>query len=144
MQLLYWQKDSLRDSVRFLLRTIHEQYLISARPVGTVGVCVGWTGGPTPHATFGEHCHKPSAKSGRDAAASVSGMERPQSGLPIFQSAEGRLARNSKPALGTDASSMSRGWGISADRRHERTGLQLPCGDGGSGAHWQRRRAWFV
>src|SRR5262249_31393500 len=118
MQLLGAASAARARSVRFLTddRTNYEQYLVSPGPVGTVGICVGRTGRPTPDETVGEHRRRFSTQSRGKAAPSLSRMERSEGGLPIFEPAGSERRTNSKPALGTHPGPLPGTWRISADR----------------------------
>src|ERR1022692_2271711 len=125
---------------RFLIRPNHEHDLVHARPVGAAGIRVGPTGGPTPHPAPDEPRHTPGSKSRRHAAASPAALEGTQSGLPLFQPAQGGTGRSADPALGSHPPPLPRTGRVSADRRHDPTGLLLPPGHRGSGTDWQWRR----
>src|SRR6266853_5738750 len=71
---------------RFLTDDRHGQYIVEARPVGRIGIRAGQTGRPAPHPAIDENRHEPCAKPRRDIAAGLSGVERAQSRLPLFQS----------------------------------------------------------
>ena len=121
----------------FLIRAVHEQYIVDVRPVGANGICRGRTGGPTAHSTFGEDGYRVGGESWRNAAASVCGVERAQGGLPFLESAQGWMGAGSSWALATDACDLLPARRVSVDRRHQRTGLQLSSGDRGVGVDRQ-------
>src|SRR5664279_2599225 len=121
---------------RFLTDAGHDQYLIKACPVGRIGICVGPTGGPTPHPASGENRHESGSAAWRHTAAGLSPVARTQSRLPFFQSTQGYLPTDSAAALATHPGGLPSARRVSVDRGHHRPGLYQSSGDRGDGPDW--------